>query len=228
VTLDVLLKQDPDLASGTLTVAIVYTGGLADDDDLREAVETSKGIWRDLYAGIGLEVEFLEFEFPADELGPPAFGDEPLYVDIAEQTPDRTVNLVISEDIVGEGFDRIYGIAGDIPGPLWPTTRSAVQISRSLSAGIDGEFDAEDTRLLAETMAHEVLHFLGLFHPVENTWDAWDVLEDTPDCTSESECQDAMADNLMFPYPVCGLSCVPQVELTEDQGAVANRYVGVN
>jgi hypothetical protein len=228
VTLDVLLKRDADLEHGALSVSIVYVGGLDGDEDLRAAVTDSKPIWTDLYASIGIEVTFAEFVYDTDGLGPPAFGGEPAYVDIAEQTPENTVNLVISEVIEGAGFEQIFGIAGDIPGPLLPTTRSAVQISRSLSAGVDGQFDEEDTRLLAETMAHEVLHFLGLFHPVEATWDAWDVLGDTPECASENECVDGMADNLMFPFPVCGLSCIPQEALTAEQGSVANRYVGVD
>ena len=109
-----------------------------------------------------------------------------------------------------------------------PTTRSAVQISSLLASGPDGEFNAEDTRLLAETMAHEVAHYLGLFHPVESTWDAWDVLSDTPECQREGECVDELGDNLMFPFPVCGpSSCTPQDRLTDQQAGVANRYVGV-
>ena len=228
VFLDVLLKPDTTFASGELEVSIVYTEGLDRDEDLRDAVEEAGEIWRDLYARVGIDVSFVDYAFPDDHLEPPAFGAEEAYVEIAADTGPRSVNLVISEQIEGDGLDDIFGIAGDIPGPLIPTTRSAVQISALLAAGVDGAFDAEDTRLLAETMAHEVAHYLGLFHPVESTWDAWDVLSDTPECDSEGECADTLGTNLMFPFPVCGpASCRPQDDLTTEQGSVTNRFVGV-
>lgn len=228
VFLDVVLKRDTTFASGELEVSIVYTEGLDREEGLRAAVEEAGEIWRDLYADVGIDVSFVDYAFPDDALAPPAFGEEQAYVEIATDTAPRSVNLVISERIEGEGFDDIFGIAGDIPGPLIPTTRSAVQISALLAAGVDGEFDAEDTRLLAETMAHEVAHYLGLFHPVESTWDAWDVLSDTPECDSEGECAEVLGDNLMFPFPVCGpVACRPQDGLTDEQGSVTNRFVGV-
>jgi hypothetical protein len=227
IFLDVLLKDDDEFDSGELAVSIVYTDGLDEDDDLRDAVEQARDLWRDLYEELGIELSFDAYEFPADELEPPAFGTEQAYSDIADTTEPRSVNLVISERI--EGVDEeIFGIAGDIPGPLVPTTRSAVQISAQFAAGTDGEFDDEDIRLLAETMAHEVAHYLGLFHPVETTWDAWDVLEDTSECDSRDECEVELGDNLMFPYPVCiGAVCTPQDLLSEEQTAVVNRNVAV-
>ena len=226
ILLDVLLKPDETFDSGRLQISIVYTESLDSDEGLRAAVDEAKELWRDLYDQIGIEVAFVDYAFPDEDLAPPAFGLEQAYVDIATDTAPRSVNLVISDSIVG--YDDIFGIAGDIPGPLIPTTRSAVQVSALLAAGADGVFDAEDTRLLAETMAHETGHYLGLFHPVESAWDAWDVLTDTPECDTEGDCVEELGDNLMFPFPVCGpVTCTPQDGLTIQQGSVANRYVGV-
>ena len=110
-----------------------------------------------------------------------------------------------------------------------PTPRSGVLISADLAAGPNGEFSPEERRLLAETMAHEVGHYLGLFHPVETTWETWDVLDDTPTCDDEFECVEELGGNLMFPFPVCaGFTCTPQENITEDQRTVLNRYVGVD
>jgi hypothetical protein len=223
--LDILLKQDDDFSGGSVDVALIFTAGLENDSDLDAALNDARGIWRDLYAQAGIDVEFREYTYNAGDLLPPAFGDEDAYVDIAASTPMRTVNVVLSETI--EGYDEIFGISGDIPGPLVPTTRSAIQLSTLLAAGPDGVFDAEDTRLLAETMAHETAHFLGLFHPVETTWDAWDVLDDTNECDQESRCIEKLGENLMFPFPVCGpISCTPQNELSGEQTSVMNRYTG--
>jgi hypothetical protein len=227
IWLDVLLKRDEAFDRGALEASIVYTEDLEDDDDLRLAVDEAKEVWRGLYDAMGIDLTFRTYAFPDGNLGPPAYGDEPAYVDISSDTAPRSVNLVISQQI--DGFDDIFGIAGDIPGPLIPTARSAVQVSSLLAAGPDGDFDPEDVRLLGETMAHEVAHFLGLYHPVEQSWDAWDVLPDTPECDTEQQCTDRLSDNLMFPYPVCGPAlCLPQDGITDEQAGVANRYVGVD
>ncbi len=230
VELDVLLKGDLDLGAGRIQVAVVFTGGAEDDLELREAVRDAKEIWTELYATVGMEVSFGDDRgFAVPDVGPPAFGDEAAYREIATQTGVPYVNLVISPEITGTGLEQIFGIAGDIPGPLVPTPRSGVQISATLAAGPDGRFSAEDTRLLAETMAHETMHFLGLFHPVEASYDAWDVLDDTPECSDESGCIDELGSNLMFPFPVCSVaSCVPQDDITPLQAAVAQRYTGVD
>lgn len=227
VDVDLFLKEDPELDGGVLEVSLIYADGLEDDDVLTDAVGQATGLWQDLYAQANIEVRFESFAYDGAPLAPPAFGDEPAYVEIAADTPIRSVNLVLSEEI--EGYGDILGISGDIPGPLIPTARSAVQLSTLLAAGPDGAFDEEDVRLLAETMAHETAHFLGLFHPVERDgWEEFDALDDTPECGRESQCVQRLGRNLMFPFPVCGLvSCTPQDELTEAQRGVLNRYAGV-
>ncbi|MCB9688437.1 MAG: hypothetical protein H6738_20855 [Alphaproteobacteria bacterium] len=227
VAVDVLLKKDLSYSEGALDVAIVYTGGVQEDPGLRDAVEEAKGIWTQMYASFGVDVRFSkDMGYPTD-IGPPALGDEEAYELIAAQTGIPHVNLVISNEIVG--FEQIFGIAGDIPGPLVPTTRSGVQVSAVLAAGPDGRYSDEDVRLLAETMAHETAHFLGLFHPVESSWDAWDVLNDTSECDNETVCKAELGENLMFPFPVCSVvSCVPQNEITLEQAEVVHRYTGVD
>lgn len=226
VAIDIYLKADPDFGTGALAVSIVYAGAVGEDDAVRAAVDAARSQWVDLYAQMGIDVTFTNYLYTDGTLAAPAFGEEPAYTDIASQTEPRSVNLVLT-DVIDE-IDGIFGIAGDIPGPLVPSPRSAVLISTDLASGTDGEFSAEDVRLLAETMAHEVGHYLGLYHPVESDFDAWDLLDDTAECVTEGGCIDALGDNLMFPYPVCGaVSCTPQDKLTVEQTEVANRYVGV-
>jgi len=59
------------------------------------------------------------------------------------------------------------------------------------------------------------------------TWDAWDALDDTSDCSKQSTCENDLGDNLMFPYPVCDWStCVPQDQLTSGQENIGQRYTG--
>jgi predicted Zn-dependent protease len=223
---DALMKPDDDFDEGALAIDLAFYDGLEDDDDLREAVDEAIEIWEELYGSIGIDLDVEQFAFGEGDLQPPAFGDAEVYEELANVTRYRAVNVVIAPSI--ESYEEIFGIAGDIPGPLVATGRSAVLINASLSAGADGAFSAEEKRLLAETMAHEVGHYLGLFHPVETSWATWDVLDDTDECDSEFECIDRLGTNLMFPFPVCsGFSCTPQADLSDGQVDVAHRYVGV-
>jgi hypothetical protein len=223
---DAYFKTDDTFTDGILQVAIVYAGGLEDDGALRTAVDGASVVWTELYNPMGLHLAFEEYKYPRGNLEPPAFGTEDAFIDIANVTPTRAVNVVVVERI--DAFEEIFGISGDIPGPLVASTRSGVLVSAELAAGPDGEFSDEEVRLLGETLAHEASHYIGLFHPVETTWDAWDVLSDTPECDSEGECEEDLARNLMFPYPVCGsAACTPQDTITPEQAGVLHRYVGV-
>ncbi|HEX2676557.1 MAG TPA: hypothetical protein VHM19_07950 [Polyangiales bacterium] len=100
----------------------------------------------------------------------------------------------------------VGGISGGTPGPLGMhgTAGSGIAISTDMMTA------SGDPRRLGRTLAHEIGHMLGLFHPTEITGIVFDPLPDTPVCGAErddnndgildaSECQDAGADNLMFP-----------------------------
>ena len=224
--IEILLKEDSDFEEGTLNVTIFYAGSVDGDANVAAATESAVERWRTLYepAGIELEVEYDSWD--EDRFDPPGMGTPEQYESLSGTTSERTVNIIIAPSI--QLWDEIYGIAGDIPGPLVESSRSAVLLSVEVSAGPDGYFNSMEERLFGETMAHETAHYLGLFHPVETSWDTWDALDDTPGCTSESECLTEMGDYLMFPFPLCGpQTCEPQSVLTDNQVEVMNRYVGV-
>ena len=97
-----------------------------------------------------------------------------------------------------------------------------------ISGPYGGRFDDDEVVLLGDTLAHEAGHYLGLTHPVEDGFAQWDALADTEECSDQFECEDALADNNMYPYPICSRSaCAPQDVLTDDQAAVLSRYTGV-
>ncbi len=225
----IILKRDPDLDGGTLRVNLVFGGSTVDDDEVWRAVEEAVEIWQRIYteaAAIELDVE--RYQVAAGALEAPGRGDADAWEEIARSTRFGAVNVVILEEIVG--FNGALGFAGNIPGPLTSTGLSAVAVSATMGAGPDGRFDERDTRLLAETMAHEVGHYLGLFHPVETSFQSWDNLDDTPSCTDGDSCLLELGDNLMYPYPVGCESpegCLPQQKLTLEQKAVLNLYGGV-
>ena len=128
----------------------------------------------------------------------------------------------------------LLGISGGLPGPPVPSPRSAVVVSIVTGAGRDGAYDDEEIRLLGESMAHEVGHFMGLFHPIDfggASVEAEDPLSDTPSCNTETDCEanGTLVSNVMYPTPVFeGTSLIPQNGLTAQQKGVLNRYVAVD
>lgn len=226
----VVLKSDPDPAAGLLKVNVVF--GVAEgeqlEDELYTGVDEALQGWRDIYANIGIQLDVELYEVPHTSLMAPGRGDADIYDQIADTTRFGAVNVVVLEEIAD--FAGVLGFAGNIPGPLMNTSQSAVVVSSTLAAGPDGRFSTAEINLLAETMAHEVGHFLGLYHPVEATFLSWDNLDDTVECTNEQSCTLELGDNLMYPYPLFCESetgCLPQRRLTTEQGEVANGYVGV-
>ncbi|MFT4624285.1 MAG: hypothetical protein ACI8PZ_002944 [Myxococcota bacterium] len=224
---DVLLKSDDDATSGTLRVAIVYAGDVAQDDAFIEAIRLAVETWRELYGAFGIALDVEEHEYPVGELQAPGTGSEQHYIAIAKQTGIGVTNVVIAPRIMG--LSDVYGVAGDIPAPLVATPRTAVVISAEDARGPDGRMSETELRILGETLAHETGHTLGLFHPVETTYDLWDALEDTEECEGERACINRLGENMMFPFPVCGFfTCTPQTMVSEAQATIAHGYVGVD
>jgi hypothetical protein len=94
-------------------------------------------------------------------------------------------------------------------------------------SGVDATFDDDEIDLMAGTMAHEVGHYMGLFHPVEGGFAEWDALADTVDCTRRSECEDELGTNLMYPYSICdNTSCTLAEDMTAGQVSVKQQYLG--
>lgn len=218
------LKQDSDLSSGTVDARIVYAQGLADDPVITDGVDAALSRWEDIWAQYGLQLTYsTESSAFGTDLAFP--GEDPEHADVAAGADGSQITILIGETI--DGSVEYYGVAGSIPGTLDETDRALVVVSWLANAGGDGAFSADDERLFGETLAHEVGHYMGLFHPVETTLDYWDALDDTDECTTAGGCENKLGDNLMFPYPVCDWdACVPQDVLTGGQQGVSHRYTG--
>jgi hypothetical protein len=141
----------------------------------------------------------------------------------ANASPIKGLHFFMIEQFNLEGGAGIIGISGGIPGPpAFPGLPHG-----GVAVGLDG---LSDPGLLAETMAHEGGHFLGLYHTTERDGLSFDPLVDTEECPSTqdrngdklvtgAECGGFGSDNLMF----WSTAPVPQRKLTSDQRFVLLR-----
>jgi len=221
-----LLLKPQTRPRAVLSVTLVYAGDTIDDTLLVEASREAVRHWQDIAQAWDVDVQVTEATYPIGDIRPPGTPAAQDVEAIAAASGIGGVNVILVDGEVGSG--GIYGMAGDIPAPLVATPDSAVLISMDMARGPDALFSEEEVRILGETMAHEVGHLLGLFHPVEIDLDAWDALDDTPRCERTARCENQLGDNVMFPYPVCSWGgCLPQGSVTPAQIEVVRNYVGV-
>lgn len=227
VDVTVATKQDEDLSQGTVHVRILWADGVGTDPAVVSAVEGAVARWKEVWGAYGIDLVERYDESTLDPHLPWAWtGGDPSVAEASAGKEDRELQVVVGEQVRHD--DYTYGVAGGIPGTIEAADTTYVVVSWLVHAGIDGAFDDGEVRLMGETMAHEVGHYTGLFHPVESNYRAWDALEDTLECTRRGECEDALGTNVMFPYSICTLTdCVVTDQLTDDQSGVMHRYIAV-
>jgi len=135
-----------------------------------------------------------------------------------------TIDVFLVSHILGGGLENkgvVGGVAGSIPGPAFfhGVPRAGIAIALTTLG--------KDPVVLGRTIAHEIGHFLGLWHVVESDGKTFDPITDTPQCKlaqdankdgilQTGECQDLGADNVMF-----WLAGNPAALFTPGQGAIA-------
>ncbi len=227
-TIRVAFKQDSDFTAGDVRARVVFVGSVGEDEEVVRATEAAVAQWQGLYANFGLNLT-VRFDTNAstEPVGAPGESSGELFELLSSESDVGEVTVVIAERIADN--PGIQGFAGGVPGPILPSDRSVMVLSAIDNGGGDLLFSEQEIVLLAETMAHEVGHFIGLFHPVELTFDTWDALDDTPECDTQASCEAAYSRNLMYPVPVCSrTACTPQTEMTPAQRGVMHRSVWAN
>lgn len=222
-------------AQAVLPVWILFAGGIETDEHLQIEAATERAVarWRALYAAAGITLDVHQGTTDADVfLGPANQAD--WTADVEDLDP-RGVVVVIGGVIEDPNFPfLVNGECPSNPGPFVTTPISAVEIAGAVLARDDGVFQDEEIETFATTLAHEVGHYLGLFHAVQlvdHSGDpptAWDALADTPACATYDDCVATLGDNVMFPFPICGpVKCTSGTVFTADQAAVMRGWVGV-
>ncbi len=226
--LDISLQRrwDSDANDGTVHVWMVWARGVKRQPEVEEAVQDAVKYWRDIWDpyGLDLDVEWTTMRGIDPDLPAPGSDSWDLY-NASYKSNGEQITIILGESVAGDAWT--YGMSGGIPGGLVPTDRSAIAISWLAHAGNDASFTEEEVRIFGGSLAHEVGHYMGLPHPVEDGYQSWDALDDTPRCSDQDDCEDRLGTNLMFPYTICDWdTCSTQETLTDDQVAVALNYSG--
>ncbi len=218
-------KTDPDPTAAEVRVRILWARGADEQPKVVKAVEEAVEHWRGIWATENLT---LVERFESTDLDPDLkffrTGSADLEDASAGKEPGE-LQLVIGETIANDLY--LYGVSAGIPGTVQISESTHVVMSWLTHTGRDGVFSNDEIKLMGETMAHELGHYSGLFHPVETGYYRWDSLRDTDECTDFRDCEAALGRNLMYPYSLCTpQECVNQTVITDDQSGVLHTFVG--
>lgn len=141
------------------------------------------------------------------------YAELPYLFELSAGASNTAVNIFFVADIEPRAGSEPEAQAGGIPGPLGMhgTGGSGIVVAADMMS---------DSVQLGRTLAHELGHYLGLFHTSEQNGCVNDVLEDTPACVPDddvdgdgldaNDCADKGADNLMFFSKTTGTALTPQ------------------
>ncbi|NCG18079.1 MAG: hypothetical protein GWP91_03585, partial [Rhodobacterales bacterium] len=212
----VVKKSDPDVSSAVVRVQISYADGVDQNADVVAAIEEAVERWRVVWGAQSLVLEEHYRSTTLDPFLDWTYRGDPSVENVADQKNDGDLHLVVGELIRSEM--GTYGISAGIPGTIVPSENTFVNISWLVHAGGNGTFDPDEISLMGETMAHEVGHYAGLYHPVEWGYYWWDFIDDTVECSNANQCESQLGTNLMFPYSICDQNgCLPTEDITPGQ-----------
>lgn len=197
-----LRRGDPPTSS-TLHIKPFLTGMTYSES----AVNGALAVLKTIFEKVGLQIELDAVTVVSDNKFAAVstdFNDATTAELVSMGAADR-VNLFFVEDLIGQGKSSL-GISAGIPGSLG-IEGSHNGVLNGMNAHTDQ--GTLNVQLLGETAAHEMGHWLGLYHTTERNGETFDLLTDTPECPlskaanqgagpQPSDCVDLDGKNLMF------------------------------
>jgi len=199
------LRTGTTPSDATISIQPFITGTTWSAGDLSDALSVMSGIY--LKNGITLiinsTINISDTEYSAVS---PTFSNSTTSALVKKGSSD-TVNIFFIDDYSPPGSGMLGNAPPSMPGSMGDIN-SWNGVLASLTAHATGT--VLDAQLLGETAAHEMGHQLGLFHTTEDKGTIFDILSDTPECSSSSkdndssgtvsaeECNGFGGDNLMF------------------------------
>ena len=229
VSEDATVGTELDLNLHFVGLGDLDAASAAGDDDLLLALQTLD----EIYADAGITVGNIRVnDAPAAVADEFAIIDERAQLDALMATSEPpgpsddellsvNVFLVAAIDIENSG---VIGISQGLPGPagLHGSTGSGVVLTSEFLRLGSANNPALGAELTGVVMAHEIGHWLGLFHTSELAGGVQDPIQDTPGCDGIAQLLDAGnlgacpdVDNLMFP-----VASATARTLTPQQGGV--------
>lgn len=194
-------------AGGSISIDAIVVGPTAiERADLETAFATVAAVYAEAgspgLAGVTYHTLDRASAFVVEE----GVGLENLRASAVEPDDPLSIHVFFVQDFTVPGT---LGFAASIPGPNGVSGTAGSGLVISVDSHLSRDGTTVDAVLMGETIAHEIGHQLGLFHPTESDGLSFDVLEDTPEChldrdldadgeVSAEECLDAGARNLMF------------------------------
>jgi hypothetical protein len=228
ITARILWKQWPEEpTAGTLDLNLYFTGAgeitAAVAEEHPRIVKMLAELQTALAAaGIDIgEVRYLDAPAEAPSAIETTVGVDSDLAALLGSTPDAAaginlffVSTIVKTELIDGSTGVVLGIAGGVPGPPWlemGSPHSGVAVSLDDTEGVlDGEDGPQEK--LGSVAAHELGHYLGLYHTVEQDGD-FDHIDDTA--------EDSEAANLMY------WAWTGAVDLTPGQGFVMLRHPSV-
>jgi hypothetical protein len=199
----VVVRSGTTSDTPSLTVQPYLTGTTYSVSDLSTALTTMQTIYSN--NGVTLTVNSVQTISGSQYTSvSPSFIDSTTSA-LLNQGSASVVNLFFVEDFSGSN-SGLLGISAGIPGSL-----GVAGNHNGVLIGLTGHAEGGSlpSQLLAETAAHEMGHFLGLYHPTEREGTLYDPISDTPQCSSSNdsdgngnvsaeECESYGGGNVMF------------------------------
>jgi len=250
VRISLARKTDSDFSTGALAVNLFIYAPLSGTESSvipsEAEAQNVKQYMNDIFSQAGVTVGSMTVSFVDDpdatQLSTQS-GLQAFFEKVSLATAGRTdvgINCFLAPNLPS----GILGMDGAIPGPAFihgtPASGIIAQIQSYGFAATGYGVHETDQRFLAKILAHEIGHYLGLFHTSESGGNTHDPLDDTPECPSSMdadgdgivsgpECLGAGSEYLMFWSVDNGLlySGDFQTQLSSRQGEVVNTHPSV-